>query len=197
MDPLLAQPEKPVNAERGLQCDVRTLLADGGQEDRVLPLRRILLDADDDVDAALAQVTQSPAVHERVGILDRDHRAPDAAVGDQRRARPGPSGMRARLERAIERGAARTLAGVLQCDDLGMRPARLLMRAASDDHAVVIHHERTNQRIGVGVPSPTLRQRDRLAHEIRVDYHFSSKSALTYSSGENGIRSSIPSPTPT
>ena len=188
------------------------------QEHRVLPRRRVLLHADGDGDAALAQVGQPAAVHERVGILDGDDRAPDAGPRHQRRARPGPAGVRARFQRAVERRAASPRPRVREGDHFGVRSAGHLVRAAPDDHAVVVDDQRADHGIGARPPAPALRERDRFAHEercvihapdaIRVDcrtsigivdrtYHFSSNSASTYSSGENGTRSSIASPTPT
>ena len=169
----------------------------------VQPFSRLAHDANGDRHVVLAQVGQAPAGHERVGILDGDDRPADAGPHHFRRARPGPADVRARLERAVERRASRPGAGVGERQDLGVRLPRRLVRPASDDDALVVDDHRPDHRIGAGAAAAPLGECERAGHvhgvggHGTVDYHFSSKSASTYSSGANGIRSSMPSPTPT
>jgi hypothetical protein len=113
--------------------------------------------------------------------------------------------MRARLERAIQRGASGVLTGVAKRVHLGMRPACKLVRAAPDDYPVVSNHDCADHRIGSGATAPSFGEKERTRHVPGIDvgrgracrYHFSSNNASTYSCGANGIKSSIPSPTPT
>src|SRR6266446_9162279 len=75
----------------------------------------------------------------RIGILDRRHHARDAGgddgVGTGRRL----ADMRAWLQRHIEGGASRSLAGALECLGLGMGTAARLGPAAADNNAVLDH----------------------------------------------------------
>jgi pyruvate kinase len=69
---------------------------------------------------------------------------------------------------------------------------------ALPDHPAVADQDRAHHRVRAGASASALGERERLAHVQAVAvYHFSSNSAFTYSSGENGIKSSIASPTPT
>ena len=154
--------------------------------------------ADLDVDTMGAQVLQSASADARVWILDRDHRTSDARFDDAGGARPRTAGVGARLERAVERGAPRPIARVGQRVDLGVRSTGSLVRPAADDHPFGIHHERADHRVRAGAAAPSLGQQQRARHMGGVvDHHFSSKRASTYSCGANGIKSSMPSPTPT
>ena len=75
--------------------------------------------------------------------------------------------MRARLQRDVERGAARRRAGAAQRLDLRMRPAAGLRPAAADDDAVLDDH-RTDGRIGPGAAEPAPAERKRQRHEAPV-----------------------------
>ncbi len=106
--------------------------------------------------------------------------------------------MAAGLERAVEGASAGPLPCILQGVDLRVGTACDVVQPAADDHPFAIDDHRSHHRIRTGAPAPPLRQGERLGHvEGVARYHFSSNSASTYSSGENGIRSPIPSPTPT
>src|SRR4030095_1169811 len=99
--------------------------------------------------------------------------------GHHRRAGTGPSGVTARLERAVERPTAGALACVTKRVHFGMGSAGHLVASATDDYPLVIHHERPDHRVGVRAAAAALRDRDRLPHVVVVAfYHFSSKSAL-------------------
>ena len=109
----------------------------------------------------------------------------------------------ARLERAVERGAARALARFVERVHFGVRLAGALVRALADHDAIVGHDAGADHRIGRRAPEPAARVLERPPHPAQVVarvgavYHFSWNSASTYSCAENGIRSSMPSPTPT
>ena len=153
----------------------------------------------------LPEVAEAAPSHHRVRVLDRDHGTANPCFYDARSARSGPPGVRAGLERAVECRAASPIAGVRQRHHLGVRPARTLMGAAADHHALRVHDYGADHRIRAGAATATLGERQRPRHvplvprvpRLLVVHHFSSNSASTYSCGANGIRSSIPSPTPT
>src|SRR4051812_31715884 len=75
--------------------------------------------------------------------------------------------MRAWLQRHIQRGAARGLAGALQRLDLRMRPPAGLGPAAADNDAVLDDHS-ADGRIGPGAAQPAPAQRQRQRHEALV-----------------------------
>ena len=76
-----------------------------------------------------------------------DHDAADAGLGDARRARAGAAGVGARLERAVQRRAARPRAGLVERKHLGVRPAGPLVRAPADDHALVVDDDGADHRV--------------------------------------------------
>ena len=86
--------------------------------------------------------------------------ARDDGVGAGRRL----AVMRARLERDVERGAARRLAGAAPALRLGMRPPAGLGPAAADDDAV-LDDDRADRGIGPGLAEPAPPQRQRQRHE--------------------------------
>src|ERR1700730_13617620 len=75
--------------------------------------------------------------------------------------------MRARLQRRIERGAARGLAGALLCLRLGVGPAAGLGPAATDNDAV-LDHDRADGRIGPGAALPAPPKRQCQLHEALI-----------------------------
>ena len=90
--------------------------------------------------------------------------------------------MTARLERAIERGAASAVACLVQRGDLRMRSAGTQMRAAPDDHALVRNDDGTDDRVGRCPAQTALSEEERAFHERRVrasTHHFSVNSAST------------------
>ena len=103
------------------------------------------------------------------------------------------------FECAIQRRAANTSSRILKGKNLGVRTTRDRVRATPDDHTFRVHDQRTDHRIGGRRGAASFGEAERLPHveAVAIRYHFSSNSASTYSSGENGIRSSIASPTPT
>jgi hypothetical protein len=122
---------------------------------------------DIDRDAGGAQPRVALPGHFRIGILDRRHHARNAGGDDGVGAGRRFAEMRARLQRHIERGAARGLAGALQRLGLGMRPAAGLGPAAADDDAV-LDHDRADGGIGPGAALPAPAERQRQLHEALV-----------------------------
>ena len=99
----------------------------------------------------------------RVGVLDRDHDAPDTG-GDQRvGTRSGATVVGARLERDVRGRAARPIAGRVQRFDLGVGAAGRLRRALADDDAVP-HEDATDPGVRRGAPASRGRERQRPIH---------------------------------
>jgi len=105
--------------------------------------------------------------HVRIGIVEgRDH-ARDTGADHRVGARRRLAFMRTGLERHIERGAARGLAGALQRLRFRMRASARLRPAATEDFAV-FHNDRANGGIGPGIAEPAAAQRQRQVHETCV-----------------------------
>ena len=68
--------------------------------------------------------------------------------------------VRARLERHVERGPARAVAGLLEGDRLGMADSVVLVPAFADDLAVTLD-DRADERVVAGLPPPTLGELER------------------------------------
>src|SRR5262245_21570324 len=104
--------------------------------------------------------------------------------------------MGARLQGAVERGASRIRAGFLERMHFRVRLSGPLVRALPDDDAFARDDTGADHRVGRGPPESEACVIQRPSHEPDVvcGYHFSWKMASTYSRGENGIRSSMPSP---
>ena len=105
------------------------------------------------------------AVDERIRILDRDHGArecrPSATRGAHGPVRPmwqhGSSVQYSVAPRARSPASR-------QREDLGVRPAGELVRAAADDHAFVVHDDGADHRVGAGASATALRERQRAGH---------------------------------
>ena len=151
---------------------------------------------DFDGDASGAKKREAAPADQRIRILDRRHHATNAGIDDALDARAGAAKMAARLERAVQRGAAGARSRLRQRPHFGVRLARALVVALPDHDAVRRHQHRANQRIRTGPAAAAGRVKQRALHVVAI-YHFSSNRPSTYSSAENGTRSSIPSPTPT
>jgi len=121
-----------------------------------------------------AVVTSMPAALD-LAMLDRacadpidepDHHALRARSDhrvDTRRCSPV---VRARLERDVERRAARPLAGARERHGLGVRFQAT--RGAARDHLAAANDQRPHRRIRRGAQPRALRRRNRRAHEARV-----------------------------
>ena len=117
-----------------------------------------------DLDAVIAQVGEAAAGDLRIRILHRRDDAADAGVGDRDRAGPGAAGVAARLERAVERGAAGARAGGAQRVHLGVGLARPLVEAGPDHDAGVVDDDGADQRVRAGAAAAALGERQRRRH---------------------------------
>ena len=123
-------------------------------------------------DAVLSQERQAAAGDERIGILAGNHRATNPPFDNAWRARAGPAGVAAGLERAIERRPTRPIAGIAKRVNLSVRRSRRFVKAAADHDTLGVHDHGADHRIRRrATPSP-LRERERARHEIEV-YHLS------------------------
>src|SRR5262249_45073274 len=91
----------------------------------------------------------------------------DDRIGTRRRL----SVMRARLQRHVDRGVARALAGLPDCFSFGMRaPARLRYTTANNDRtvAIIAHNDCANGGVWPGATEPPAAKRQRQRHETLV-----------------------------
>ena len=86
-------------------------------------------------DAAAAQLGEAAAADQRIGIAHGSDDALHAGRDDRVGAGTGASNVRAGFQVQIERGAARTLAGLFQRQHLGVLQAVVSVEAAADDLA--------------------------------------------------------------
>src|ERR1700694_5695565 len=137
-----------------------TLVADAPEMSGMIARRLIRTEPDIDRDAGGAKFCMALPGDFWVGILDRGDHARDAGGDDGLSAGRRLADMRARLQRHIERGAARGLTGPRERLRLGMGPATRVGPAAADNDAV-LDHDRADGRIGPGaaLPAPAERQR--------------------------------------
>ena len=108
-------------------------------------------------EAGRAQPRVTGAGNLRVWIFERRHDAGDARGDDRVGARRRLAVVRARLERDVEVGAARGLAGAAQGLDLRMRPAAGLGPAAADDPrlaAIAADNDGADRGVGPGAAEP-------------------------------------------
>ena len=103
------------------------------EEGLVLPFGFAVKEAVVDLDACCRESRVPGAVDEGVRVAQsRDH-ADDPGLDHCFGTRRGATHMRARLERRVERGALRAVAGLSEREDLGVRGARTLVPALTDD----------------------------------------------------------------
>jgi hypothetical protein len=81
--------------------------------------------------------------------------------------------MRARLESAIESGAARSRSSLFEREDLCMRFAGALVRAVTDHDPFISNDARANDRIRRGPAQATTCVLQCPPHPPAVVYHFS------------------------
>src|SRR5258705_1205646 len=122
---------------------------------------------DVDGDAGGAKFGMALACDFRIGILDRRNHARDTGgddgVGTGRRL----ADMRAWLQRHIEGGAARSLAGAPERLRLGVGTAARLRPAPADNDAV-LDHDSADGRVWPGAALPALTERQGQRHEALV-----------------------------
>ena len=125
---------------------MRAALARRGQPRAILPLGLVGEQAELDPHAGSAQARPA-APRQRVRIAERRDHARDAGGGHRRGAGGRAAVVIARLQRAVEGGAACGGAGGRQRLDLGVRPAGTQVRALAHDPAVA-HDDGAHHRIG-------------------------------------------------
>ena len=130
-----------------------TLVADAPEVSGMVARGLHCAEPDIDRDAGGAEFGVALPGYLRIGILDRRHNARNASGNESIGTRRRLADMRARLQRHIERGAARGFAGLLQRLGLGVGTATRLRPAAADDDTI-FHHDRTDGGIGPGAALP-------------------------------------------
>ena len=144
---------------------------------------------DIDRDAGGAKLGVPLPGHFRIGVLDRRHHARNAGGDHRIDAGRRFAEMRTGLQRHIERGAARGLAGPSQRLRLGMRPAAWLRPAAADDDAI-LDDDRADGRVRPGAPQPAAAERQRELHEalVRRFGFFGFLRVLVFQNAEDHLR---------
>src|SRR5579883_137405 len=133
---------------------MRTMVADAPEMSGVVARSLLRAKADIDPDPRRAKPCMPLAGYFGVRVLDCGDYARNASGDDRIGAWWRFAEMRAGLERHVERGAARRLAGPRQRLHLSVGTAACLRPAAADDDAVLDQH-RADGRIGPGVPQTT------------------------------------------
>ena len=186
-----------VETGRHFHDDEGSTLADKREKRAVQAQCALAPDADLDGYALLTQKVEAAARDCRVGIFCRGNHSRDSRGRDPLRAGPCASGVRAWLERAIQRRAVRATARLVKRADFSVRAARLLVKPLTHNRPVFADDDCADHRIRTGRPPAALCEVERAFHVFEISHHFCSNNASTYSSTENGTRSSIDSPIPT
>ena len=168
---------------------MRALVADPPEMAGVIVSSFRATQAHIDHDSGRAQLGMALPRHLRIRILDRRRHARDAG-GDYRvDAGRRFAEMRTGLQRYIERGATRGLAGALQGFGFGMGPPARLGPAAADDDAI-LDHDRADRGIrpGAALPAPAERQCE--LHEALVGGFglFGFRGVLVFQNAEDHLR---------
>src|SRR5579872_905653 len=156
-----------VARDREFQDHMWTVVADAPEMSGVIARGLERAEPDIDPDSRRAKFCMPLACYFGIGILDRRHHARNPGGDHGVRARGRLAEMRTGLERDIERGAARRLAGPRQRFHLGMGTAARLSPAAADDDAV-LDDDGAHRRIGPGPPQATPAEYKRKLHEAQI-----------------------------
>src|SRR5882724_9196235 len=156
-----------VGRYRELEDHVRALVADAPEMSGMIVCGLARAEPDIDCDAGGTQSGMALPGHLGVGILDCRHHAGNASGHDGISAGRRLADMRAWLQRHIERGTPRGLAGPPERLRLGVGTAAGLGPAAADDDAV-LDDDSPDGGIGPGAPLPAPPQRQRQLHEAPV-----------------------------
>src|SRR3954465_3033556 len=187
-----------VQARGRLRDAERTPFPDGGQKRLIQTGGLVGTQADVNRDPLRAQRGKAAAADLRKRVFHRGNDTADAGGDDAIGAGTRSSEVHAGLEGAVERGAARCLSGFVEGVHFSVRFACTLMGALPNHNPFARNDAGTDDGIRCGSAKTTARVVERALHPPQARrYHFSWNSASTYSCGENGIRSSMPSPTPT
>ena len=122
---------------------------------RVEALRLFSAKPDVNGDALFAQRGDSPSRHALVGIFHRAVEPFNASANHGLSTGRSATVERAGLQRDIEIGPLRRVAGPAQGVDLGVRSADLQVGPFADD-AVLAHHHRADHGIGADLAAPSL-----------------------------------------
>ena len=106
----------------------------------------------------LAQEPEPRAAHMLVRILQGDHHAPHTRLDEGLGTGWSPAVMGAGLEGAIDRAAARLIAGGAQGVGFGVGAAQLLVIPFAEDASIGGDHDSANHRIGTHVSAPAAGQ---------------------------------------
>jgi hypothetical protein len=178
-----------IQARRGLEHDEWTALANRGDERLIQPRGVGAPDTGLDRDAVIAEDGEAASANQRIGILHRRHDSADARRNDPLRARARSAGVHARLERAVQRGAARTFPGLIERQHLRVRLSGPLVRSITHDDVLVGDDAGAYERIWRRAAEAAARELERPPHPPLIHlrqgfgghvlYHFSWNSAST------------------
>src|SRR5690606_18614657 len=159
--------DSSVEAHRPLEEDPRATGADPVAVGSVEPPGFAPQKAGGDLDSCRTESLRAFSVRHRVRIGARVDRALDAGGDDRVAARRCLTVMRARLERDVERRAARGFARIANRLDLRVRPAVTAMEPATDD-AAATYDDGADERIGRNALDALARELDRFSHRMLV-----------------------------
>ena len=125
-----------VEARRGFHDDERPMQGFEREIRAVQPERPLAAGAHRHIDAFLTQKIEPAATDARIGVDRRRNDARDAGCRDTFDARARSPDVAARLERAVERRAAREISRLVERAHFGVRSACLLVISLPDDRAV-------------------------------------------------------------
>jgi hypothetical protein len=199
-----ARGNPPVEAGARLGDDERAPVPHPREERRVEGAGGRRLDTVDHLDAPAPEIRETLPCDERIRVGHRRHDARDAGRDDAFDARARAPDVAAGFQGAVEGGPACPVSCGVERVHLGVRGAGTPVIPIADDHPSAIDDNGAHERIRARMAARTCCERECPLHQRGVTssraggvYHCSWNSASTYSSGENGTRSSMPSPTPT
>ncbi len=167
-------------------------MGDAVQEDRVLRLRLRGEQPDRDLQPRGAQDVRATG-GDRVGVRQRDHDGGDTGLEQCGRARPGPPGVRAWLQRHVGRGAPCAPSGDGERGDLPVRPAGALVPALADDLAVT-DEQAADQRVRGHGAATALGQGERAAHPGGVVHVLLTRFGVTTAIGAGPVQADADTP---
>ncbi len=154
-----------VGRDRELEHDLRAAFAHAPDVAGMGAPRLGGADADVDRDAGGAQPRMARAGDLRVGVFERGDHARDAGGDDRVGAGRRLAVMRAGLERHVERGAARCLAGAAAAPRSRHAAGRRLASSRARRSTPLATTTAPDGRIGPGAPEPAPAERERQRHE--------------------------------
>ena len=161
---VLGRGDLAVQRQRGFQRHQREAGAHGMDEGfvQLRGLARAYSDATSTVTAGVVQAAESLAGNWRIGIFHGGDHARHARLHQRVGAGRRAALMRARLQRDVERRAARLLAGLFERENLGVLGLRVGVEPAADYLAVLSPARRRRRDSGwcgpgLGAPAPALR----------------------------------------